>query len=171
MCGKPSHFFYRGYHRFNRNFQRSFNSFGKESGGTSQSNSQAFIASSQESNRGYLTDLEFQSGTPYGHVSQPFDSSSQYSQPYPHSNQFGDSSWYVDSGATNHITSSLNNLSLHSPYNGTDKVVAGNGKTLPISNVGLSQMLTHTTPISVLSLLNVLHVPSMTKNLISVSTY
>lgn len=102
-------------------------------------------------------------------MSQPLDSSSQYSQSYPHSNQFGNSSWCVDSGATNHITSSLNNLSLHSPYHGIDKVAIGNGKTLPISNVGISQMLTHTTPISILSLPNVLHVPNMTKNFISVS--
>ena len=77
--------------------------------------------------------------------------------------------WFVDSRATNHITSSLNNLSLHSPYNGVDKVFIGNGRRLPISNIDLSQLYTKTDPTSIISLPNVLHVPHMKKNLISVS--
>lgn len=60
--------------------------------------------------------------------------------PHPHA----DPSWCIDSSATNHITSSLSNLSLHFPYGGSDKVAVGNGKTLPIANVGLSQMFTQT---------------------------
>jgi len=69
-------------------------------------------------------------------------------------------------GATNHITSSLNNLSLHSPYHGVDKVAIRNGTKLCISNVGLSQLYTQTKPTSIISLSNVLH---MKKNLITVS--
>jgi len=82
-----------------------------------------------------------------------------------------DPSWFVDSGATNHITSQLNNLSLHAPYNGVDKVIVGNGKNLPISNIGVSHVYTQTHPKSVLSLPNILHVPSITKNLLSVSQF
>jgi len=77
------------------------------------------------------------------------------------------SNWFVDSSATNHITSSLNNLSLHVPYTGGDKVVVGNGKQLSITHVGTSYLQSQ--PNLVLSLPNVLHVSSMKKNLISVS--
>ncbi|CAH9070962.1 unnamed protein product [Cuscuta epithymum] len=35
--------------------------------------------------------------------------------------------WIFDSGATHHLTSDLDNLSLHAPYSGTDEVVVGNG--------------------------------------------
>ncbi|KAB2608569.1 hypothetical protein D8674_011737 [Pyrus ussuriensis x Pyrus communis] len=35
--------------------------------------------------------------------------------------------WYADSGATNHITNNLSNLSIHSDYTGTDKVNVANG--------------------------------------------
>lgn len=38
--------------------------------------------------------------------------------------------WYPDTGATNHITPDLANLSLHSDHNGNDKVKVGNGKGL-----------------------------------------
>ena len=93
----------------------------------------------------------------------------QYQPSSSSSYQLGDTSWCVDSGATNHITSSLNNLSLHTPYGGNDKVAVGNGKTLPITNVGLSHILTQSNPPSILSLSQVLHVPCMKKNLMSVS--
>ena len=76
---------------------------------------------------------------------------------------------FVDSGTTNHITSNLNNLSLHAPYIGCDKVFVGNGKQLSISNVGLGQLYTHTKPLSVITLPRVFHVPHMKKKLISVS--
>ena len=55
---------------------------------------------------------------------------------------FSDLSWFVDSGATNHITSNLNNLSLHTPYNGGDKVAIGNGKKLLITHVSTSHLCT-----------------------------
>ncbi|KAL5840022.1 hypothetical protein ACOSQ4_012630 [Xanthoceras sorbifolium] len=45
-----------------------------------------------------------------------------------------DPSWYVDSGATYHITSNLNNLSLNSEYKGQDRLVHnGCFALLPIS--------------------------------------
>ena len=72
--------------------------------------------------------------------------------------------WFVDSGATNHITSNLINLSLHASYNGGDKVSIGNGKQLTISNIGLGQLYTQTRPISIISSPNVLHVPHIKKN-------
>jgi len=75
----------------------------------------------------------------------------------------------VDSGATNHITSNVNNLFNHSPYHGSDKVTIGNGKSLPISAIGTTQISSVSDPKSFVSLPYVLHVPHMKKNLISVS--
>lgn len=42
-----------------------------------------------------------------------------------------DQTWYTDSGATNHITNDLRNLSLHSGYQGNDIVSIGHGQGLP----------------------------------------
>lgn len=77
-------------------------------GGMTQSNSQAFVAS-QESNGAYLTDLGFASRTHYSYSPQSLETQSQFcsSSPFQH----GDSSWCVDFGVTNHITSNLNNFS------------------------------------------------------------
>jgi len=48
-------------------------------------------------------------------------------------------------------------------------VAIENCKTLPISHVGYSDLYTHQQPASILYLPNVLHVPNMKKNLLSVS--
>ncbi|RVX16421.1 Retrovirus-related Pol polyprotein from transposon RE1 [Vitis vinifera] len=71
----------------------------------------------------------------------------------------GDGSWYMD-------TPFANNLNSHTPFAGSDKVVVGNGNRLNISNIG------HSTISSVsrsLNLKNILHVPQLTTNLISVN--
>jgi len=81
----------------------------------------------------------------------------------------GESPWFVDSGATNHVATSLNNLSVSTPYHGHEQVVVGDGKKLPISNVGVSLLKSHNCPVSIISLSNVLHVPHMKKSLLSVS--
>ena len=47
-----------------------------------------------------------------------------------------DSSWYVDSGAINHVTAEMNNLSLKKPYEGQEKLMIGNGKSLDITHIG-----------------------------------
>ncbi|RWR95948.1 GATA zinc finger domain-containing protein 14-like protein isoform X1 [Cinnamomum micranthum f. kanehirae] len=39
-----------------------------------------------------------------------------------------DDTWYSDTGATHHITPDLGNLSIHSPYHGSDNVHVGNGQ-------------------------------------------
>ncbi|KAL9237537.1 hypothetical protein vseg_012072 [Gypsophila vaccaria] len=45
-------------------------------------------------------------------------------------------SWLVDSGATHHLTNDLSNLASHTPYDGLDDVLIGDGSALPISNIG-----------------------------------
>lgn len=44
--------------------------------------------------------------------------------------------WLLDSGSSHHITSGLNNLSLHTPYNGGKNVMIGNGTCLSVTHTG-----------------------------------
>lgn len=76
------------------------------------------------------------------------------------------SRWLLDSGASHHIASDFNNLSLHTPYNGSDNVMIGNGTGLPITHTGSVSIPSKNRNIL---LHNVLCVPDMKKNLISVN--
>ncbi|KAL5550870.1 hypothetical protein UlMin_001046 [Ulmus minor] len=38
-----------------------------------------------------------------------------------------DSAWFMDSGATHHITSNANNLDSTNPFNGNEKITVGDG--------------------------------------------
>jgi hypothetical protein len=42
--------------------------------------------------------------------------------------------WLADSGANNHITTNLENLSINQPYNGIEVVTVGNGSGLSITH-------------------------------------
>ena len=48
-----------------------------------------------------------------------------------------DQNWYVDSGATNHVTSNLQNLSFHQDYKGKGKLIVCNGSQLIISHISV----------------------------------
>ncbi|KAF7809814.1 Retrovirus-related Pol polyprotein from transposon TNT 1-94 [Senna tora] len=78
-----------------------------------------------------------------------------------------DANWYPDSGASNHVTNTATNLHNRQPYDGSEKVFVGNGQGLQIPNIGHSSILLNNN--TVLELKNLLHVPAITKNLISVS--
>ncbi|KAL5713883.1 Beta-galactosidase 8 [Ranunculus cassubicifolius] len=78
----------------------------------------------------------------------------------PHSAQ-----WYIDSGATNHITSDMNNLHMSENYYGPDKISVGDGQQLPIYNSGMSVF---STPNSDFLFKKILHVPQISHNLLSV---
>ncbi|CAL5401450.1 unnamed protein product [Camellia sinensis] len=73
--------------------------------------------------------------------------------------------WYVDSAATSHITNDLNQLSDYQPYQGTDQVTIGDGSSLPIHHIGNGLLPTPSFP---LKLQQVLHVPHISSNLLSV---
>ena len=73
------------------------------------------------------------------------------------------SSWLLYSGSTHHITSDLANFALHAPYKGSEEVLVGNGDGLQITHTGSLSL-----PHSSLSLKNVLTVPEIARNLISV---
>jgi histone deacetylase 1/2 len=76
-----------------------------------------------------------------------------------------DTNWYMDSGATDHITSELEKLTVRDKYHGQDQVHTASGSGMKISNVGRTVL--HT-PHKILHLQNVLHVPAANKNLASV---
>ncbi|WVZ75222.1 hypothetical protein U9M48_023301, partial [Paspalum notatum var. saurae] len=79
-----------------------------------------------------------------------------------------DTNWYMDSGATDHITSALDKLTSREPYTGDDQIHAANGKGMCISHIGKS--ILHS-PNCNFSINNVLHVPSATKDLVSVHIF
>jgi hypothetical protein len=76
-----------------------------------------------------------------------------------------DPNWYSDTGATYHITSDLDRLSLREKYHDLDTVQVGNGTGLQILHLGSCSINTDTRP---LALNNVLHVPEISKHLLSV---
>ncbi|KAI9198168.1 hypothetical protein LWI28_011280 [Acer negundo] len=68
--------------------------------------------------------------------------------------------WYIDSAASNHMTSSLVPLANVKPYVGNMQIRTANGETLPIKSVG---DIPNTLPLT-----NVFHAPDLTSNLIYV---
>jgi hypothetical protein len=74
--------------------------------------------------------------------------------------------WIMDTGASHHITQDLQQLTLAQPYPGSDQVLVGDGTGLNISHIGQTSI---STPKKPLCLKNVLHVPNMQTNLLSVS--
>lgn len=76
--------------------------------------------------------------------------------------------WYFDSGATNLITFNPNSLDAKEDYTGHEKVAIGNGETLNITHIG-NTLLNTFIPKKQISLRNILLVPKITKNLISIS--
>jgi histone deacetylase 1/2 len=73
--------------------------------------------------------------------------------------------WLTDSGATNHMTADLNNLTLASPYPTADTIYTANGEGLTVSHVGQSII---NSSMSSFKLDSVLLVPQLTQNLLSV---
>ena len=77
------------------------------------------------------------------------------------------SNWYLDSGATHHVTSDGNSLTRKSEYLGSGKLVIFDSSQLSISHIG-----DLTFPASKpLKLRNIILVPSLTKNLVSISKF
>nr|KAJ0194424.1 hypothetical protein LSAT_V11C800397680 [Lactuca sativa] len=52
----------------------------------------------------------------------------------------GDPNWYIDTGATDHLTSDLDRLSVQECYNGKDQVQDANDTGLNISHIGHSKI-------------------------------
>ena len=84
------------------------------------------------------------------------------------SNNIADDNWYLDSGASHHLTQEAGNLSNATPYTGTDKVTVGNGKHLSISNIGSHHLVSNSRSFQ---LKKIFHVPFISANLISVAKF
>uniref|UniRef100_A0A2N9HHN1 Reverse transcriptase Ty1/copia-type domain-containing protein n=1 Tax=Fagus sylvatica TaxID=28930 RepID=A0A2N9HHN1_FAGSY len=77
-----------------------------------------------------------------------------------------DPAWYPDTGANNHITADYGHLNLHAEdYTGQDQVRIGNGQGLRIHHIGSSILCSSSKNFF---LNNVLHVPNISQNLLSV---
>ena len=81
-----------------------------------------------------------------------------------------DANWYLDSGATYHLTNDMNNMQISESFAGTSKLIIGNGIGLNITHIGKAILRMHNcTDSTVIKLNNILLVPQITKNLISIS--
>ncbi|PKU64785.1 Retrovirus-related Pol polyprotein from transposon TNT 1-94 [Dendrobium catenatum] len=47
-----------------------------------------------------------------------------------------DTTWFLDSEASSHLTNSMDNMSIAQSYHGDDNITVGNGHTVPISHTG-----------------------------------
>jgi hypothetical protein len=97
------------------------------------------------------------------------DSPQQMHALYASPQAASDLNWYSDSGATHHLTNDLANLNVRAEeYTGSEGIRVGNGKSLPVKHIGTTQF---STPTSTFLLNDVLHVPQISKNLISVHKF
>lgn len=79
-----------------------------------------------------------------------------------------DENWYMDTGATAHMTASQGTLSTYSNLSINKNIVVGSGQEIPIRGYGQTHL---SPPYPPLSLNNVLHAPKLIKNLISVRRF
>jgi len=76
--------------------------------------------------------------------------------------------WFPDTGTNQHVTPDLETLTDSAPYLGNDYLHVGDGKGLDISHIGHTKLhsLKH-----MFTLSNILHVPHITKSLLSVQKF
>ena len=82
-----------------------------------------------------------------------------------------DAAWLHDSGATHLVTIDETNLMHKSDYSDSGKMFLGNGNALTIKHIGTSDLFSPFDHSTSLTLHNLMHVPSITKNLINVSQF
>ncbi|KAI0500178.1 hypothetical protein KFK09_018387 [Dendrobium nobile] len=75
--------------------------------------------------------------------------------------------WVLDSGASSHLTSDATNMLQPIPYQGANSISIANGSTLPINSFG-DGLLPLPPSNCKLYLHNLLHVPSLSHNLLSI---
>lgn len=88
---------------------------------------------------------------------------------HTHTIQEVEQPWYLDSGANNHVTSTLENLTLdQQPYPKNDQVRVGNGGGFLINNTSSSLLSTLN---STFLLQNIIHCPHASLNLLSIQCF
>ncbi|RVW25418.1 Retrovirus-related Pol polyprotein from transposon RE1 [Vitis vinifera] len=60
---------------------------------------------------------------------------------------FNDSEWFLDSGATSHMTSDTEGVDQPAVYSGNERVMVGNGQSLAISHIGSISSLVSSSPL------------------------
>ncbi|RVW33283.1 Retrovirus-related Pol polyprotein from transposon RE1 [Vitis vinifera] len=90
------------------------------------------------------------------HLAEAFNTSCSLSGPEA-------ADWFLDTGASAHMTTDPSILDQSKNYMGKDSVIVGNGASLPITHTGTLS------PVPNIHLLDVLAVPHLTKNLLSIS--
>ncbi|MCH96431.1 retrovirus-related pol polyprotein from transposon TNT 1-94 [Trifolium medium] len=93
----------------------------------------------------------------------------QFYAPMTDMDTLSSASWYPDSGASHHLTFNPNNLAYRTPYNGHEQVMMGNGQGVSIKSLGQSQFSSPHNPNVHFKLNELLHVPNISKNLLSES--
>ena len=152
MCNKYGHIALECYHRFNPQFQP------PPSSHTPQTHPQL---GSGQAPQAYLAE-------PVTSVPPHASSASQALVATPAT--VYDPLWYPDSGASNHLAPDSSIYSFKHPYEGSNKVQVGNGSGMNIMHMGHSTLHSHSFNKSFI-LHNLLHVPGLTKNLLSVSQF
>ncbi|KAK9077447.1 hypothetical protein SSX86_005784 [Deinandra increscens subsp. villosa] len=76
--------------------------------------------------------------------------------------------WLPDTGSSHHVASNLSNFDSAESYYGGDNLHVGDGMGLPILNIGSSHIRS---PTKTFNLLNILHVPNIKQNLLSVQKF
>jgi len=79
-----------------------------------------------------------------------------------------DPNWYMDTGATSHMTSEQGNLSSYFNLSNNRGIIVSNGHSIPIRGYGHTNLSFPNRP---LTLKNVLHSPQLIKNLVSVRKF
>ena len=76
--------------------------------------------------------------------------------------------WLMDSDHTHHLTTDLENLGIHSEYQGPEEVTISNGSKISISHIGKSSVVISGKKID---LDDILHVSTAAQNLLSISSF
>lgn len=79
--------------------------------------------------------------------------------------------WFPDSGASHHVTANPKMLGNKVDIDGASTIYMGNGQGISIKSIGSSTFTSPMQPHTLLTLKNLLLVPNITKNLLSVSQF
>ena len=172
--------FNSGYNRGNDNYRGRPRGSRGGGGGWNQSNNKSICQVYRKCGHIALKcyhwfDLSYQGQEAVANANSTNTSSTIYTNPQaymvaPSSSDPNNNSWFLDNGATHYITADNSNLASKNDYNDKEKLVIGNGFKLHISHIGNSKFLSNHSDKS-LHLNNILHVPHITKNLVSISKF